>query len=585
MLAAQDKMRATLDDWIPKILAAQHPNGYLQTAFTLADMAPSRPRADGTPRPKWTTPWSPEFRGNHEGYTAGYFIESAINHYSMTDRKDARLYNAAKKLADCWADHIGPPPKQEWFDGHQEMEQALVRFGRFVNEIEGPSTRAASADARSGPASQARPGDRYIALAKFLLDCRKDGSEYDQSHLPVTQQYEAVGHAVRAMYTYSGMADVAVETHDVDYQSAVKSLWDNIVHRKYYLTGGVGSGESSEGFGPNYSLRNNAYCETCSSCGEVFFQWKMHLAYHDAQYTDLYEQTVYNALVGSLALDGRNFYYDNPLDARVNRYPWHSVPCCVGNLPRTVLMLPTWMYSRSADAIHVNLFAGSRVTVEGIAGTNVEMVQTTEYPWDGRVAIAVNPAVRKAFTIRIRVPNGDVSSLYTSTVAGAAGPAGPASGGRLRSLTVNGQPLTPKIVNGYAEITRTWARGDRIQFEVPMTPQVMRGIDKIEATRGKVALRLGPMVYNIEKADQDITKAIDLTSPLSVEFRKDLLGGVPVIKGKFVDGSPLVAVPNLVRMNRNPPPPPPATPTPTPTPGAPRPAPPPPASVVWINEN
>ena len=143
-----------------------------------------------------------------------------------------------------------------------------------------------------------------MALAKFLLDCRKGGSEYDQSHLPVQQQYEAVGHAVRAVYTYSGMADVAVETHDVDYQSAVKSLWDNIVHKKYYLTGGVGSGETSEGFGPDYSLRNNAYCEACSSCGEIFFQWKLHLAYHDAQYADLYEQTLYNALFGAMDLDG-----------------------------------------------------------------------------------------------------------------------------------------------------------------------------------------------------------------------------------------------------------------------------------------
>ena len=215
------------------------------------------------------------------------------------------------------------------------MEQALVRFGRFVNEIE------------KKPGATAGPGDRYIALAKFLLDCRKGGTEYDQSHVPVQQQYEAVGHAVRAVYTYSGMADVAVETHDVDYQSAVKSLWDNIVHRKYYLTGGVGSGETSEGFGPNYSLRNNAYCEACSSCGEIFFQWKLHLAYHDAQYADLYEQTLYNALYGSMDLAGKNFYYDNPLDANAQRTPWHNCPCCVGNIARTMLMLPTWTYSKS----------------------------------------------------------------------------------------------------------------------------------------------------------------------------------------------------------------------------------------------
>jgi uncharacterized protein len=277
IIAAQARLRAALEDWIPKILAAQHPDGYLHTAWTLRNAPRETPPAAGGRGP-WVERWSASHRGNHEGYVAGYFIESAINHYEMTEGKDLRLYNAAKKLADCWADRIGPAPKQEWFDGHQEMEQALVRFGRFVNAIE------------KKPGAAAGPGDRYIALAKFLLDCRRGGTEYDQSHVPVQQQYEAVGHAVRAVYTYSGMADVAVETHDVDYQSAVKSLWDNVVHKKYYATGGVGSDESFEGFGPDYSLRNDGYCEACSSCGEIFFQWKMHLAYHEAQYADLYEQ-------------------------------------------------------------------------------------------------------------------------------------------------------------------------------------------------------------------------------------------------------------------------------------------------------
>ena len=232
----------------------------------------------------------------------------------MSEGKDLRLYDAAKKLCDCWADHIGPAPKQAWYDGHQQMEQGLVRFGRFVNEIE------------RKPGSKTGPGDRYIALAKFLLDCRKDGTEYDQSHLPVQQQYEAVGHAVRAVYTYSGMADVAVETHDVDYQSATRSIWDNLVNKKYYLTGGVGSGETAEGFGPDYSLRNDGYCEACSSCGEIFFQWKLHLAYHDAQYADLYEQTLYNAVYGSLDLAGKNFYYDNPLDETHGAVPVAQLP-------------------------------------------------------------------------------------------------------------------------------------------------------------------------------------------------------------------------------------------------------------------
>ncbi|MFB3855156.1 MAG: glycoside hydrolase family 127 protein [Vicinamibacterales bacterium] len=546
MIRAQEKMRATLDDWIPKILAAQEPDGYLQTAFTLRDPA------------KWPERWSPQGRGNHEGYVAGYFLESAINHYLMTERKDARLYNAAKKLADCWADNIGPAPKKEWFDGHQEMEQALVRFGRFVNEVEGGGK-----------------GNRYIALAKFLLDCRRNGTEYDQSHLPVVQQYEAVGHAVRAVYSYSGMADVAVETHDIDYQSAVKSLWDSIVNKKYYVTGGVGSGETSEGFGPEYSLRNNAYCESCSSCGEIFFQWKLNLAYHDARYADLYEETLFNALLGSIDLEGKNFYYPNPLDANAPRTPWHNCPCCVGNIPRTLLMLPTWTYARSPDGIVVNLFVGSTITVENVSGTDVEMIQATNYPWDGRVKITVNPKVPKSFAIRIRVPDRSVSELYSST---------PEANG-IDSIAVNGSTLKPKVDKGYAVIDRAWKAGDTIELVLPMKPQRVKGIDKIEATRGKVALRYGPLVYNIEQVDQDISKALAPGSPLAAEWRPDLLQGVVVIEGTFADGSPLMAIPNYARYNRNPPPAPkPEMPAAPPEGRGTRPPPPPPTSIVWIRE-
>jgi DUF1680 family protein len=398
------------------------------------------------------------------------------------------------------------------------------------------------------------------------------------------------------MYTYSGMADVAVETHDVDYQSAVKSLWDNITHRKYYLTGGVGSGETSEGFGPNYSLRQNAYCETCSSCGEVFFQWKMHLSWHDAKYAALYEQTIYNALGGSLDFEGNNYYYDNPLDARAARYAWNSVACCVGNLSRTLLMMPTWMYSRGNNAINVNLFIGSRVRVENVggAGRHIELVQTTEYPWKGNVSIVVNPQVARGgvlsddvlitsaqFTLRVRVPQPDASALYTAT---------PATSGFVGALTVNGQRVHPKIVDGYAEIARTWKKGDRVEFELPLSAQFVRGDDKVEATRGKVALRRGPLVYNLEQVDQDITQTVDTKVALTPEWKPDLLGGVMVLKGKFTNGDAFTAIPNYVRFNRNPPPPPRPSPTATPTPlpagatptPAPRPAPPPVSSVVWI---
>ena len=509
ILRAQAHMRSTLERWIPVILQAQMPDGYLQTAYTLAD------------RTQWPERWSPQHRANHEGYVAGYFIESAINHYTLTEGKDLRLYNAAKKLADCWVSNLGPGRK-EWFDGHQEMEQALVRFGRFVNDQEGHGR-----------------GDAYIALAKFLLDSRRGGSEYDQSHVPPGQQYEAVGHAVRATYFYSGMADIAAETGDPDYQSAVLSLWDNMVNRKYYLTGGIGSGETSEGFGPNYSLRNNSYCESCSSCGLIFFQYKLNLAYHDAKYADLYEQTMYNALLGSVALDGKTFCYTNPL-VDTDRAAWHTCPCCVGNIARTLLMIPTWTYLKGPDALYVNLFIGSRVHVGQVAGTDVEVVQQTDYPWKGAVALTVNPRQARTFAVHIRVPNRHTSKLYSAS---------PAVAGLLQ-LRVNGKAVTPVMQKGYAVITREWKAGDRVELELPMVPQQVRADHRIQADADGVALQFGPLVYSVEQPDnKNISQGLG-TAPLKAEWRPDLLGGVVALTGTWQDGSAMTAVPYYARMNR-----------------------------------
>jgi DUF1680 family protein len=547
IIRAQDKMKETLQRWIPIILSAQEPDGYLQTAYTLRDTS------------KWHSRWSPEGRGNHEGYTAGYFIESAINHYTLTGGSDKRLYNAAKRLADCWVANIGPG-KKVWFDGHQEMEQALVRFGRFVNDMEGQGH-----------------GDAYIRLAKFLLDSRGGGDEYDQSQAPVQEQYEAVGHAVRATYTYSGMADIAAEMHDVDYQSAVMSLWDNMVNRKYYITGGIGSGETSEGFGPDYSLRNSAYCESCSSCGLIFFEYKMNLAYHDARYADLYEETLYNALLGSLNLDGTDFYYTNALATAQPRYAWHSCPCCVGNIPRTLLMMPTWTYVRGDDGLYVNLFAGSTINVGKVAGTEVQMVQKTDYPWKPTVSIGVNPAGEREFTVYVRVPNRQTSELYTAE---------PEVKG-LKSVSVNGKPIMPAIVNGYAVIRRVWKKGDKIDLELPMAIQKVVADPKVVEDSGRVALRYGPLLYNVETADNgSITGRIG-SGPLRLEWVDSLLGGVMTIRGQWADGTPLVAIPNYARMNR-------VSPTPTPKsewsalPAVgnqpPQYQPKPPASLIWIKE-
>ena len=503
--ASQADIRRSIDDWIPKILSAQEPDGYLHTQYTIHG------------HPRWTN------RGDHEGYQAGYFIEAAIAHHTLTDGKDRRMLDAACRLADCWCRNIGPAPKRTWYDGHQELELALVRLARYLD------SRRESGNA-----------DQYRDLAKFLLDSRSGGEEYDQSHVSVTRQYEAVGHAVRAVYSYTGMADVAMETGNVDYQSAVASLWQSIVDRKYYVTGGVGSGETSEGFGKEYSLPVNAYCESCAGCGELFFQHRMQLAYHDSRYADLYEDTLYNAILGSLDFEAKHFTYTNSLDSGERRYEWHVCPCCVGNIPRTLLSLPTWTYSTDDSNIYVNLYIDSSVRVGQIAGTDVKVRQTTEYPWKGAVSIVLEPAKEQRFTVRLRVPNRSVSALYECD---------PAATG-LVSLAVNGQAVEPTLENGYAVIDRNWKPGDRIDLTLPLSVQRITPSPRIAATAGRVALRYGPLIYNVEAVDQSLDGTLGRNTELKAEWDETLLGGLMTIRGTWKDGSPLKAIPNYARLNR-----------------------------------
>jgi DUF1680 family protein len=519
ILKAQADCRATLDRWTPIILAAQEPDGYFQTRFTLGT---TYDRAAGVTAKHW----SPRTRTEHEGYVGGYFIEMGIASYIATDGKDRRLFDAAVKLADCWCRHIGSGPgQQKWFDGHQEIEQAMVRLGRFVNDTEGVGK-----------------GQKYIDLAKFLLDCRQGGQEYDQSYAPVTQQYRAVGHAVRASYTYSAMADVAMETGNADYWSALRSIWTDLVDRKLYVTGGIGSGETSEGFGADYSLPSgSAYCESCSNCGVLFMQYKLNLATRDAKYADLYETTLYNAVLGDCDLPAQNYTYTNSLDSSEARYQWHVCPCCVGNIPRVLLMLPTWMYARADDGVYVNLFAGSTVDVGAVAGTQVQMVQATNYPWDGQVAITVNPAAPATFAVHVRSPRREVSALYSAT---------PTSDG-LTHLTVNGQPVTATAGNdGYVTIDRRWTAGDKVAFELPLKVQRVTADPRVAATRGRVALQRGPIIYNVESADGDVTRPLGATPDLQATWTPDLLDGVVALRGTCADGTPLLAIPNYARLNR-----------------------------------
>jgi uncharacterized protein len=511
ILAAQAAFRTNLAYWVPIILAAQESDGYLHTYTTLRGLG------------RWT------INSDHEGYVGGYFIEAGLAHYLMCERTNAVFYNAAKKLADCWCNNLGPG-KKIWYDGHENMEQALVHLGRFVNEFEGPTN-----------------GQKYINLARWLIDCRGtaaansaegDGAPYDQSQAPVNRQYEIVGHAVRAVYLSSGVADVALETGNLDYQSAAMSLWDNLLNKKYYLTGGVGSGATSEGFGVNYVLPNSSYCETCAGCGTLFFLHKLNMAYQDAKFADEMENVLYNEILGSVDDQANNIAYPNPLSGG-GRAPWTGVPCCYGNFARTVLELPTWTYLRSSNSIYLNLFIGSTMTISNVAGATVQMVQTTDYPWTNTDRITVNPSIPATFTLYIREPNRTISALYTPT---------PAISG-LSSILLNGSPVSFTTTNGYAAITRTWTAGDHVDIVLPMAVQRIKAVNNIAADQGKVALQYGPLIYNIESADQATGLVLNPTAPLSVQYT-NILGGFLKITGTWTNGVPLIAIPNYSRLNR-----------------------------------
>jgi uncharacterized protein len=515
IIAAQAKFKSKLEDWIPKILSAQEKDGYLQTYLTLGGL----PHFNGN-------------RGLHEGYVGGYFLEAAMAHYLMTDRTDKRLYDAAKKLADLWESSLGPSPKKTWWESHQEMEQALTRFARFVSAEEG-----------------AGAGDKYARLAKFLLDVRGSGGGggvYDLSDKPPLQQTKAEGHAVRAAYQYAAMADVAMTAKSPEYLTAVDKIWDDVVNRNMYVNGCIGSGASdaaSEGFGPDYSLPNTSYCESCSSSGMLFFQRNMNLAHKEAPYAALMEMALYNVL-GSMNLTGDKFGYTNPLDQTDGRGDWHGCPCCVGNIPRTLLGIPRWAYATSNTSLYINLFVGSTTTIENVAGTSVEVIQSTDYPWGSDVSIKLNPSKPSAFAVRIRVPDWAPSTLYTSSTA--------AEG--MTGLAVNGAATPLSMEKGYAVLCRTWTSGDTVDFKIPLSVRRMKAPDQVAADVGRVALKYGPLVYNIEAADHkvaDITALVlNPTEPITAEWNSTLLEGVMTLKSKFADGTPMLAIPHYARNNR-----------------------------------
>ena len=488
-----------LEKYIDSILAivatAQEPDGYLYTART---MNPKHPH-DWVGKERWVAVENL----SHEFYNLGHMIEGAIAHYQATGKRN--FLDIAIKYADCVCRAIGNAPEQKRLvPGHQIAEMALVKLYLVT-------------------------GDRkYLDQAKFFLDARgytgrKDA--YSQAHKPVIEQDEAVGHAVRAVYMYSGMADVAAITGDSSYIKAIDRIWDNIVSKKMYITGGIGARHQGEAFGDNYELPNlSAYCETCAAIGSVYMNYRLFLLHGDAKYFDVLERTLYNGLISGVSLDGGSFFYPNPLasDGGYSRKPWFGCACCPSNISRFIPSLPGYVYAVKDRQVYVNLFLSNRAELK-VNDKKVVLEQETSYPWKGDIRLKVLQG-NQPFGMNVRIPGWVRGSVLPSDLYAYADHQQPAY-----RVMVNGQEVEGELHNGYLNIDRKWKKNDVVEIHFDMLPRLVKANEKVAADRGRVAVERGPVVYCAEWPDNDFnvhTLLMNRRPELRVVERPELLYGL-----------------------------------------------------------
>lgn len=473
------------DEWIDKIVAAQLPDGYLNTYYTLTGLDK-----------RWTD------MSMHEDYNAGHMIEAGVAYYEATGKR--KLLDACIKWANYF-DSIFGPGKKDWVTGHQELELALVKLYRVTEN------------------------KKYLDLADWLLSERgkklavgytwtdwKD-TLYAQDGVPVKQQKEITGHAVRAMYMYTGAADVAAHTGDLDYLKAMRTVWEDVVFRNMYLTGGIGSAGSNEGFSNDYDLPNEqAYCETCASVGMVFWNQRMNSLTGQAEYIDVLERSLYNGALDGLSLTGDRFFYGNPLasNGKHFRREWFGTACCPANIARLIASLGNYIYGNKDDKIYVNLFVGSQTNFKLPKG-DIQFTMKSNYPWEGNVQCVLNMKKKMNATIAFRLPgwaNGTVApgGLYSFIDNVTEKP----------QLFVNGQPITYQVQDGYVIINKDWKDNDLIEYKLPMNIQKIVARNELKINNDRVAFQRGPLVYCIEGADNN-GKAWNVIVPNQLQFTKE----------------------------------------------------------------
>ncbi len=485
------------DEWIDKITAAQLPDGYLNTYYTLGNLSN-----------RWTD------MHMHEDYCAGHLIEAAIAYFNATGKR--KLLDVAIRFAN----HIDSTfrlQNKPWVPGHEEIELALVKLYKTTGD------------------------KRYLELSDWFLQQRGHGyfrsagrtdPDYAQDRYPVKEQKEITGHAVRAMYLYTGAADVALAKNDTGYCKALKTVWEDVVYRNMYITGGIGSTGRNEGFSVDFDLPNEqAYCETCASVGMVFWNKRMNILTGESKYVDVLERSLYNAALDGISLKGDLFFYGNPLASSGThaRSEWFGTACCPSNIARLVESVGDYIYAKSSNGLWINLFIGSSGTFT-LKNRNVTVKQTTEYPWNGRVQIAINPDRQTEFDIHIRIPGW----ANNQPVPGNTYLYADKSDAKF-SLSLNGSPAEYKMDKGYAVISKKWKKGDIIVLDLPMPVRRIIAIEEVKEDRNRVALQRGPLVYCFEHPDNN-GQAMNIIVPDNItftnEFKPDLLNGVVILKAQ-----------------------------------------------------
>lgn len=456
------------DEWIDLIAASQLKDGYINTYYTLQ-----------FPEKRWTD------MSMHEDYNGGHLIEAAVAYFDATGKR--KLLDAAIKFADHFASLFGPA-KRHWVTGHQELELALVKLFNTTNN------------------------DKYLNLAAWLLSERGHGyakgytwtewkdTGYAQDLKPVKEQKEITGHAVRAMYMYTGAADVAALTGDTGYVKAMKDVWEDVVYRNMYITGGIGSAGRNEGFSTDYDLPNeSAYCETCASVGMVLWNQRMGMLTGDSKYIDVLERSLYNGALDGISLEGNKFFYGNPLASvgKNSRRDWFGTACCPANIARLIASLGNYVYGSNKSGVWVNLFVGSNTLIR-IGKQQVPINMKTNYPWDGNVQLTLSPAKKAKFDLHIRIPGwaqGEAvpGGLYNFEDAS------------ISPFTVklNGKEVAYKREKGYVFIDREWKKGDVVELNLPMEIKRVVSRPEVSENEERVAIQRGPLVYCVESTDNN----------------------------------------------------------------------------------